>query len=348
MASCPNCGFDQPDDDYCANCGIDMSSYVSKRSLLDILKEPVAYVILLVLAVGISSSFIYSRVKDYILEQKSLELSGSQTYENLVEVSPPVIPTVANSFNEPSAELSSATTQMTVKEPEVFDSGKLNVYYASLSRTSPILANASMTNNVGTITDLSSYLTSEAEGSVNVVNMDSWSVPANAGRIVKIFSITKKLPESEASAGLNLRLEVAEISPESVTLTGGVTFVSVEAIPNVQNQPASNDAEDMGTASDAGEINAEDAITTEDEEINDPASAPQPSITFSTSTNSISSDQLNLNRGSALLISGIIPRRELSAIEADLMPNLIARFMLQREFLINNRDFVVFVEYSTL
>jgi hypothetical protein len=32
MVNCPKCGFSQPDDQYCANCGVDMVMYRAKRS----------------------------------------------------------------------------------------------------------------------------------------------------------------------------------------------------------------------------------------------------------------------------------------------------------------------------
>lgn len=39
MIQCPKCNFPQPEDTYCANCGINMSTYVEKKSRLSILNH---------------------------------------------------------------------------------------------------------------------------------------------------------------------------------------------------------------------------------------------------------------------------------------------------------------------
>ncbi len=365
MITCPNCGFSQPDDGYCASCGIDMKSYVPKRSLSSILRGPVTYMILLVVTVAISSFYIYSAVKEHVSEQKAMELSGSKTYNNLGEVALPISPAFDSSNTSPTVtELAAAKKVAEVVVPS-FESGDLNIYYVLLASTSPVLQNANMLDSdSGIVSNLANYLTSSDPGitdTINIINLDTWSVPVSPTRVAKIFNISRVLPESDESAGLNFGLEVDSISPESVTLQGRATFVSVEAIQSAPAQsPPSNEVaipEELGAeevdglptvngtelASDVADIQP-----TNLELENSPQETVIPVISLNTSRQNIISSMQSINRGDALFISNIIPRRELSMVELNLMPNLIARFINQGEFLTNSRDFVIFVEYEPL
>jgi hypothetical protein len=44
---CPKCGFDQPDDRFCANCGVDVALYVPKRKTLKTLLRSTTFLVLL-------------------------------------------------------------------------------------------------------------------------------------------------------------------------------------------------------------------------------------------------------------------------------------------------------------
>ena len=348
MASCPNCGFDQPDSDYCAKCGINMSSFVPKRSFSQIIKSSVTYISLLALALILSSYYIFSRVKDHVLEQKQIELSGSVPYDDLDEV---VIPT------RPAKSVPNNTRQAVVQttlqnlEDTNFESGDLNVYYVYLSNTSPVLSSAQMINaNVGTVSNLSSYLTSDDDsvtGSISVINMDSWNVPSDSSNVVRVFNSTRRLPESEEYSGLQLSLAVGEILPELVRLGSRATFTSVSAVSsNLQNQPLEQNlgAEIM----DAPPIVGEPSDLEDDTQEQMPNPEANTTFTLSTTSQDITSNQVDLDRGSALLISKIIPKREISQVELELMPRMFAQFMNQSEFLSNTRDFVILVEYKPL
>ena len=350
MASCPNCGFDQPDSDYCAKCGINMGSFTPKRSFSQIIKGPVTYISLLVLALIFSSYYIFSRVKDHVLEQKEIELSGSLPYDDLDEV---VVPTrAARPVPRNTVQVVPQTTIQNL-EDAVFESGDLNIYYIYLSSNSPVLSNSQMIDaNIGTVSNLSSYLTSDNDSvtnSINVINMDSWSVPSGSNNVVRVFNSTKRLPESEEFSGLQLSLEVGEILPELVRLGSRATFTSVSAVTssNFQNQPLEQNlgAEVM----DAPPIVGEPSDLEEDtqDQIPNPGEVAT-TVTLSTSSQDVTSNQIDLERGSALLISKIIPKREVSQIELELMPRIFAQFINQSEFLSNTRDFVILVEYKPL
>src|SRR5690554_1249978 len=91
MADCPKCGFTQPDDQYCANCGVDMHSYqpepepITKR-LSSSLTAQILVVLLVVSALFIS---IYVSQKEMIDQRlrSALETDSREVFTNGEEIS---------------------------------------------------------------------------------------------------------------------------------------------------------------------------------------------------------------------------------------------------------------------
>lgn len=349
MITCPNCGFSQPDDGYCASCGVDMKSYVPKRSLFSV---PVTYMTLLVVTVIVSSFYIYSVVKEHVLEQKTVELSGSKGYSNLSDVAPPTSQ-IFNRSNIDNNNTEPLVAKKAVVQP--FESGDLKIYYVSLASTSPILQNANMiSTNSGIISNLASYFTSSdpnITNTINVINMDTWNVPASSIRVAKVFNMSKALPDSDENVGLNFTVEVDNIVKNAIGLQASAIFNSVEAIQSEVTQPTPSQQEQSNDIPIPEELDTEDINRVPEENGIDPANGSieniAPIITFNTSRQSVSSSMQSIGRGDALFIYNIIPRRELSALELNLMPNIIAGFINQSGFLTNDIDFVIFVEYES-
>jgi len=65
MTTCPKCGFEQPEDRFCANCGIQMASYKARKPswAKRILESTTFYAILLVTVFGLASYFIYQHAR---------------------------------------------------------------------------------------------------------------------------------------------------------------------------------------------------------------------------------------------------------------------------------------------
>lgn len=61
LISCPRCGFQQPQDKYCAQCGVDMESYKPQSApfFKTFLKNPILHVTLLVAVVAGGSFYVY-------------------------------------------------------------------------------------------------------------------------------------------------------------------------------------------------------------------------------------------------------------------------------------------------
>lgn len=87
MLACPKCNFEQPDDRYCANCGVDMESFKS-RNPRKILKGAPALYASLVLAVIITTlSLVLSQSKMSLFSEDHLK-RVSYSRSELIESSP--------------------------------------------------------------------------------------------------------------------------------------------------------------------------------------------------------------------------------------------------------------------
>jgi hypothetical protein len=90
MMSCPKCGFQQPEDQYCAQCGINMTSFVpAPQSLTARLTKNLKFQILLVIAIitGLISSIYFSQ-RENIQEslQRAFETASTEkATEDVVE-----------------------------------------------------------------------------------------------------------------------------------------------------------------------------------------------------------------------------------------------------------------------
>lgn len=74
MQECPKCGFSQPVDRYCANCGLDIEGFRPKPDsiLKKLTKNTGLHITIVVLVISVLSTFIYFEQKKKLLEHLNL------------------------------------------------------------------------------------------------------------------------------------------------------------------------------------------------------------------------------------------------------------------------------------
>jgi hypothetical protein len=99
LVNCPRCGFSQPQDRYCANCGVDMDNYKPKPTnpVKKILSSPVLHIFIIALIVMASVIAIKQRQKEELQARIEFLKSGpvmverqnpAQIQETQVSISP--------------------------------------------------------------------------------------------------------------------------------------------------------------------------------------------------------------------------------------------------------------------
>ena len=110
VIKCPKCQFEQPDDTYCAQCGVNMKTFVApKRSLLHVfLNNQVLQIG--VLFVGIVAFVIYDFSTDHKKSPTAVNSVARETSRPLPvnEAPQPPPPGSASSDNSAPAEVASA------------------------------------------------------------------------------------------------------------------------------------------------------------------------------------------------------------------------------------------------
>jgi len=83
LVKCPRCGFSQPQDKYCAQCGIDMETFKPPRQspVARYLKDPLLYLVIAFVVIGITIFTLYKNDKSD-LAQRVRFLKGSLQIAN--------------------------------------------------------------------------------------------------------------------------------------------------------------------------------------------------------------------------------------------------------------------------
>lgn len=146
MVECPRCGFIQPDDRYCANCGLDSLAYTPKPTplYLKILKNIVFQLSLAVIAVVVFIALLYKR-QDRAVETQLTEVQArvaaalpSTAEEEKEPAKPtperatPAVPVTleATSFESPKAEVNE--TESASALPKEAKASKLQIDFYDL------------------------------------------------------------------------------------------------------------------------------------------------------------------------------------------------------------------------
>lgn len=87
LVNCPKCGFSQPNDQYCAQCGVDMATYrPAKPGLIKrALKSPFTYVVLAVCLIGIAFLYVQDSQRRELSERIEYLQSGPLIVESSQE-----------------------------------------------------------------------------------------------------------------------------------------------------------------------------------------------------------------------------------------------------------------------
>lgn len=98
LVKCPRCGFSQPQDKYCAQCGVDMETFTPPRTSVvkRYIKDPLLYLAVALVVVGISIFTLYRNDKSDLaqrvrfLKGNTLQIASTSGQERHVEEAAPV------------------------------------------------------------------------------------------------------------------------------------------------------------------------------------------------------------------------------------------------------------------
>lgn len=109
LMKCPKCGFSQPQDQYCAQCGVDMVNFKPPRqsSMSKLFSDPFFH-LSIIIVVGLVSSVSYYRSQKSSLSKRVTYLRGNQLPRQVANENSSEAPNTENLL--PSTETAATTT----------------------------------------------------------------------------------------------------------------------------------------------------------------------------------------------------------------------------------------------
>lgn len=229
MADCPKCHFTQPDDQYCANCGVDMRAYkpAPEPLLVRLSQNTTAQVILVLLIVGALFSGIYVSQKDAIDRRlrQALKSNSNQSLEQ-DEDDAEIVEEVAKSQVETAKPMTLSAAEVEesfVPTPTVATSpiSEIEIAYAEVPM--PLIQ---IWANEGQVLSEDSQTRSilvTQEGQLSAMRRQDWApffLPGGATRGINTTEPQmEKFPAFESDIGMALDFQFQSLTPEKINFT---------------------------------------------------------------------------------------------------------------------------------
>ena len=325
MVTCPHCGFKQPEDIFCAKCGIDMKSYTPKKPFLlkTLMESSLFYVALLFFVVSVTTFFAYEKVLihlqkenidpftsqlEYIPEDPDNSLSepvrsSGESDQSLEPRSHPSLSALVSKSSPSQGSFDSkAPSETDIIVPE-FLSGMLRLYFVVLSRDLPLFQTETAElrdAQYGVISQFARAFEAISVEDRTVLAQRSWQIEANNEPWRETFSLRGRGNDSDlGQIGILMDLEVMQISANNTILQPEINVLLAEGTRD--NRRPYQD--------------------------------------------SIIMDPIDLERGDAMFIFGLLPHRLPSPIEQEELPENLRLLMESEDFIQLNTELFIIIEY---
>lgn len=122
LVTCPKCGFNQPQDRYCAKCGVNMETFHKKEPSVGekLINGPAPFILVLLIIAGLIALRV-QRIQD----RATLAESSSTTATNIVKTAPSVAPPseIASTAQSPEQARAGSPSDSEAKPPELNPAG---------------------------------------------------------------------------------------------------------------------------------------------------------------------------------------------------------------------------------
>lgn len=139
LINCPRCGFQQPKDRYCAQCGVDIENYrpPRKSAVSRLTRNPVLQVLLVIGIATVAGVSLYQQQSNEI-EERVNYLKRVQVVNSLTKSDDaPTAPAVDDETTDSVAEIETDETKLPLTEEEVEGAASLVADSAAATRAVP-------------------------------------------------------------------------------------------------------------------------------------------------------------------------------------------------------------------
>lgn len=308
MVKCPRCSFEQPEDVFCASCGVNMQNYKTKHSRPWPVMAIIAVIVILLIGFSIKK---FTGALDQVTQRTDIlaEAMNEPTptpATNTITEAPPSLrrgdpgngifaaPTKPSQATAAAAETPALTVTPAAAVPAPAKiSNQMTVEFALVPKDSMnklTLAVGQPSSNL-----ISKTKFEEASHDTGFQNLSSESHTLNTGQIV---SVNQGIPEPRTKEYIGFMMKI--------TLNRANDTSADYKIQIKRNLPIISQANDI-------KINSEDF-----------------------------SENINIAAGQVFAISGLLPRKPIMANEEQLYSTNVLRALLEPSFQKFDQEFVVF------
>ncbi|MGZ3746026.1 MAG: hypothetical protein ACXWRE_01745 [Pseudobdellovibrionaceae bacterium] len=338
LVKCPRCGFSQPQDKYCAQCGVDTETFIPPRksAFVRYTTNPLLYLTMALIAISISIATLYKRDHSDLAQRvkflkgslqiantykqerrqasKKEEESPDSSADSSEEIAAPsqMVPAATAAAASPSP---AATTSAMKKNSPSSAEPMAYVYYAEVPRQSlekifeESLATGQFNSfgdyTAGILPDMQKRITA-AGLKIHILEKSEKAISKNQQWFIGIHD-----PESDEDLGLSTFIELNEV--ENNTFRGNLEIV--RSLREVDLDRTRNIASVDPAATGGVQKNSYPAI-------------------------------FELGPGNGFFISGILPRKTHIAHEEELMAKAPFEILKSTNFQNKESEFVIFIEFE--
>lgn len=338
LVKCPRCGFSQPQDKYCAQCGIDMETFKPPRQsvFVRLATSPLLYLGVALIVIGISITTLYQKDKSNLAQrvkflkgtlqiastngQESKKVDEEDAKEQSVaveEVAAPaqVIPTPAASLAAAPSPIASPAAAAGSAKSATPSSGPIAyIYYAEVPRAAleRLFEESQATGQFNSFGDYTAGILPDMQKRITAAGLKIRILEKSEKSIVKNQQWFTGIrdPEFDEDLGLSTFIELAEI--ENNSFRGSLEIVRSlrEIDPDKSRGLAATDP--------AAGI---------------PQKSSYPAI-------------FELGPGYGFFISGVLPRKTHIAHEEELTSKGPFQILKSTAFQNKESEFVIFIEFE--
>lgn len=326
LVKCPRCGFSQPKDQYCAQCGIDMTAFKPPRksAFMRYATDPLMYLIMALLVIGVSITTLYKKDKTDLAQRVkflkgSLQIASTNGQDAKTEATAapeaPQAVAVAESVPAPTASLVAAPATPAANAAVASGTTTAHIYYTEVPRRAleRLYEESQATGQFNSFGDYTAGILPDVQKRITAEGLKIRILEKTAKTVTKNQQWFTGIHDNELDEDLGLSTFIELAESDNNVFRGNLEIV--RSLRELDLDKRSLAATDPNAAAPAPQKNSYPAI-------------------------------FEMGPGSGFFISGVLPRKTRIVHEEELTRKGPFEILRSPAFQNKETEFVIFIEFE--
>lgn len=328
LVKCPRCGFSQPKDQYCAQCGIDMTAFKPPRksAFKRYATDPLMYLIIALLVIGVSITTLYKKDKTDLAQRVkflkgSLQIASTNGHDAKTEATatpeaPQAVAAAETVAPAPSASAAAAPATPAASAAVASGTTTAYIYYAEVPRRAldRLYEESQATGQFNSFGDYTAGILPDVQKRITAEGLKIRILEKSEKTIAKNQQWFTGMHDAELDEDMGLSTFIELSETDNNVFRGNLEIVrNLRELDN--NDKRALAAIDSSTAAPAPQKNSYPAI-------------------------------FEMGPGSGFFISGVLPRKTRIAHEEELTRKGPFEILRSPAFQNKETEFVIFIEFE--